>query len=287
MNDSLDFDYARIEKAIGFLHSHYLEQPDLAATAQAVHMSEYHFQRTFTKWAGISPKRFIQFLTVEHAKRRLADSRPVLEAAMDSGLSGPGRLHDLFVSVEAVTPGEFKTRGTGLRIDWGFHVTRFGSCLLGMTRQGICWLSFAEDAGKAGAMREMKAYWSGADFVEKPRDTSGAARRIFASIGNGKGDSLGVVLAGTNFQIRVWRALLAIAPGRVASYEDLGRAVGAPRASRAIGSAVGRNPIAYLIPCHRVIRKTGMLGGYRWGEARKRAILGWELAQTPPSADSN
>jgi AraC family transcriptional regulator of adaptative response/methylated-DNA-[protein]-cysteine methyltransferase len=279
MRDSCSFDYGRIEKAIGFLHSHFLEQPDLAAAARAVHLSEHHFQRLFTKWAGISPKRFVQFLTAEHAKRRLADSRAVLEAAMDSGLSGPGRLHDLFVSVEAVTPGQFKARGAGLQIEYGFHATRFGNCLLGMTRLGICWLSFAASDGQGTSLREMKDYWSGAAFLENPAVTAGPARQIFSRLGGRDGRSLGVVLTGTNFQIRVWRALLAIPQGRVVSYDDVGRLAGAPGGCRAVGTAVGQNPIAYLIPCHRVIRKTGALGGYRWGEARKRAILGWELSQ--------
>jgi AraC family transcriptional regulator of adaptative response/methylated-DNA-[protein]-cysteine methyltransferase len=284
MNDSSLVDYGRIEKAIGFLQSHFLEQPDLAAAAREVHLSEYHFQRVFTKWAGISPKRFVQFLTVEHAKRQLADSKAVLETAMDSGLSGPGRLHDLFVSVEAVTPGDFKRRGAGLQVEYGFHATRFGSCLLGVTKLGVCWLSFTDGANRESAARDMREYWSGAAFLEKPDATSAVARRIFSGLDAREGGSVGVLLAGTNFQIRVWRALLDIPQGRVVSYEDLGARVGAPRASRAIGAAVGQNPISYLIPCHRVIRKSGALGGYRWGEPRKRAILGWESAQAFPKA---
>jgi AraC family transcriptional regulator of adaptative response/methylated-DNA-[protein]-cysteine methyltransferase len=273
-------DYGRIEKALGYLHSHFLEQPDLATMARAAHLSEYHFQRVFTRWAGISPKRFVQFLTIEHAKRQLADSKAVLDAALNSGLSGPGRLHDLFVSVEAVTPGEFKTRGAGIQIECGFHPTPFGPCLMGLTQRGVCWLSFPNGAGRREALREMRAYWSGAPCAERPAVTAPVAAQIFSALERRNGSSLGLLLMGTNFQIKVWQALLKIPAGKVVSYQDLGKAIGAPTANRAVGAAVGRNPIAYLIPCHRVIRKSGLLGGYHWGEPRKQAILGREAART-------
>ena len=273
-------DYQRIEKAIVYLHSHFLEQPNLAAAARAAHVSEYHFQRIFTRWAGISPKRFLQFLTVEYAKRQLAESKPILAAALESGLSGPGRLHDLFVSVEAVTPGEFKSRGAGIRVDYGFHPSPFGLCLLGLTKRGICWLSFVGNHGHGEALREMQSCWSGAAFDKGPAATAAAARQVFSNLDRQPRSSLGVLLMGTNFQLKVWKALLQIPAGAVASYETIGESIGAPTASRAVGAAVGQNPIAYLVPCHRAIRKTGLLGGYRWGEPRKRAILAWEAGRT-------
>jgi AraC family transcriptional regulator of adaptative response/methylated-DNA-[protein]-cysteine methyltransferase len=273
-------DYQRIEKAIIYLQTHFLEQPDLKAVAQAIHLSEYHFQRLFTRWVGISPKRFLQYLTVEHAKRRLAESKPVLDVALDSGLSSAGRLHDLFVSAEAVTPGEFKTRGAGVHIDYGFHATPFGTCLLGVTQRGACWLSFVDGAGKGGALSEFRAQWSGASFEERPSTTALVAAQIFANASPDHQDSLRLLLMGTNFQLKVWNALLKMPPGTVISYEELGRYIGAPDASRAIGSAVGRNRVAFLIPCHRVIRKTGVTGGYHWGEPRKLAMLAWEAART-------
>jgi AraC family transcriptional regulator of adaptative response/methylated-DNA-[protein]-cysteine methyltransferase len=272
-------DYHRIEKAIAYLQAHHLEQPDLAAVARATHLSEFHFQRLFTRWAGISPKRFLQFLTIEHAKQQLADSKAVLETSHDSGLSSPGRLHDLFVSVEAVTPGEFKTRGAGIRINYGLHPTRFGDCLLGVTERGVCWLGFVCGSSNEKAIGEMKRHWAGATFARRPDLTGTVARKIFSSLEDVKQSSLSLLLLGTNFQIKVWQALLKIPAGALVSYESIGGLIGARQSSRAIGSAVGSNFIAYLIPCHRVIRKTGLLGGYRWDETRKRVMLGWESAQ--------
>lgn len=268
-------DYQRIERAIAFLAGHYREQPDLAAAARAAHLSEFHFQKVFTRWAGISPKRFVQFLTVEHAKRRLAESQPVLAAAFDAGLSGPGRLHDLFVSAEAVTPGEFKSRGAGIHIDYGVHPTRFGRCLLGVTKRGVCWLSFVAKGGEAAAVAELRAHWSGAQFAEHPAATAPIAAQVFRDLGE-RPASLSLLVMGTNFQLKVWQALLRIPPGAVTTYETLGRRLGAGSAARAIGSAVADNPIGLLIPCHRVIRKSGLVTGYRWGTARKQALLGWE-----------
>jgi AraC family transcriptional regulator, regulatory protein of adaptative response / methylated-DNA-[protein]-cysteine methyltransferase len=272
-------DYARIEKAIAYLQAHFLEQPDLSAAAKSVHLSEYHFQRLFTRWAGISPKRFLQFLTVEHAKRQLARSRAVLDAALDSGLSGPGRLHDLFVAVEAVTPGEFKTRGAGIEIRYGFHPTPFGLCLLGVTHRGICWLGFAGNSGRRGALSTMRSHWSGAVFAEDCESTSSVIGKIFSKLTRRGNTSLSLLLMGTNFQLKVWQALLRIPPGSVVSYEAVGEMIHAKNSSRAIGSAIGANCVAYLIPCHRVIRKTGLQGGYRWGAPRKGAMLAWESAR--------
>lgn len=274
------YDYQRIEKAIAFLQDHFLEQPDLATVARAVHVSEYHFQRLFTRWAGISPKRFLQFLTVEHAKRQLADSKAVLDATLDSGLSSPGRLHDLFVSMEAVTPGEFKTRGAGIQIDYALHPTRFGTCLLGVTRRGVCWLSFVRDDSPDEAVGEMKQHWVGAEFSERADATGSVADLIFSGLSAETQSSLSLLVIGTNFQIKVWEALLKVPPGALVTYETIGGLIGARQSARTVGNAVANNSIAYLIPCHRVIRKSGLLGGYRWGDARKRAILGWEAART-------
>ena len=224
-----------------------------------VHLSEFHFQRLFTRWAGVSPKRFLQFLTVEHAKRRLAESKSVLETTLDSGLSGPGRLHDLFVSVEAVTPGEYKTRGSGIKIGYGFGRTPFGLCLLGITARGICWLSFVERGREEEALRELKTHWSGASISEKARAARELCSQLFSGTANSARAPLSLLLSGTNFQIQVWKALLRIPVGNLVSYESIGESIGAPKASRAIGSAVGQNAIAYLVPCHRVIRKTGLI----------------------------
>lgn len=271
-------DYQRIAKAIAYLQAHFLEQPELADVARAAHMSEYHFQRVFSRWAGISPKRFLQFLTVEHAKEQLDKSKPVLEAALEAGLSGPGRLHDLFVAAEAVTPGEFKSRGAGIHIRYGFHPTPFGPCLLGVTSRGVCWLSFPEFDSEQESLREMKTHWSGAMFEQDQETTGGINEKIFSPLAEGHSSRVGLLLMGTNFQLKVWQALLKVPQGALVTYQELGRAIRAPKATQAIGNAVASNCIAYLIPCHRVIRKSGVLGGYRWGPGRKLAMMGREAA---------
>jgi AraC family transcriptional regulator of adaptative response/methylated-DNA-[protein]-cysteine methyltransferase len=201
----------------------------------------------------------------------------------NSGLSGPGRLHDLFAAVEAVTPGEFKSRGDGIRIEYGFHPSRFGLCLLGLTQRGICWLSFVNSTGKRAALQELKSHWGGAVFTERWDVTGPVARRIFPGLERRSKPPLNLLLMGTNFQIKVWRALLNIPAGAMVSYQAIGARIGAPRAARAVGAAVGENAISYLIPCHRVIRKSGSLGGYRWGEERKRAMLAWDAAPAQPA----
>ncbi len=269
-------DYDRIEKTIHYLEKHFQEQPSLEEIAQFVHLSPFHFQRLFQKWAGVSPKQFIQYLTAEHAKRRLLESRSVMEAAYDVGLSGPGRLHDLMVSVEAMTPGEYKAGGKGMKIQWGVHPTPFGDALVAITPRGICGLSFAENPKKV--LAEFKAQWSRAQWVENPAGTLKIIRQIFGKRSQKR--KIKILLKGTEFQIKVWEALLKIPTGLVQSYQDVARAIQKPKASRAVGTAVGQNSIAYLIPCHRVIRETGILGDYRWGSSRKKAMLGWEAAQT-------
>src|SRR5438034_6702893 len=274
-------DYRRIERAIAFLQEHFLAQPDLAAIAKHVHLSEFHFQRLFTRWAGVSPKRFLQFLTVEHAKKQLAESKALLDVTFDTGLSSPSRLYDLFVTVEAVTPGEFKSRGAGLEIRYGFHATRFGTCLLAATERGICRLAFVHREPRDEAVEELKRYWRGAQVVESPSTTATFVERIFPRRQSRDGTPLNLLLAGTNFQLKVWQALLRIPTGALISYQTLACEVCTARASRAVANAVANNPIAYLIPCHRVIRNTGVIGDYRWGNVRKGALLAWEAAREP------
>lgn len=270
-------DYARIEKAIRFLDAHYQDQPELDAVAREVGLSPYHFQRLFHRWAGVSPKRFLQFLTVDHARRLLTGNASVLDAALDAGLSGPSRLHDLFVAYDAVTPGEAKRQGAGLAIAYGFHPSPFGTCLVGATERGVCWLGFVTGEGRDGALARLHARWPRADLVEDGDATASLARRAFTPT---RADSpLPVHLSGTNFQLKVWEALLRIPPGSAVAYEDVARAIGNPGAVRAVGSAASRNPLAFLVPCHRVIRKTGPFDAYAWGSERKRAILGWEAAR--------
>ncbi len=270
-------DYTRIAEAIRWLNAHYLEQPPLDDLAAHLHMSPFHMQRLFARWAGISPKRFVQYLMVEHAKQMLDASHNVLDASLDSGLSGPGRLHDLFVSAEAVTPGEYKSGGIGVEIAWGVHEGPFGNYLLAVTERGICALNFV-DEGPDGALAHLRTRWPAARIVADASVTAPVAAAIFPTDGSPR-QPVHLLLKGTNFQLQVWRALLNIAPGSAWSYEEVAQRVGNPAASRAVGSAVGANAIGYLIPCHRVIRKSGVVEGYAWGKERKQAILAWESAE--------
>lgn len=272
-------DYERIAQAIQFIEANYRRQPTLDEVARSVYLSEFHFQRLFRRWVGISPKRFLQFLTIEHAKRRLDECRSVLDATYDAGLSSPGRLHDLFVTLEAVTPGEYKRRGEGVRISYGFHQTPFGEAMLAATERGLCALTFVDEGGEGAAIDELRERWSRADLDEDPRDTMDLARRIFDPAARDD-RPIPLLVQGTNHQVRVWEALLKIPAGALVSYEQLAAAAGRPDAVRAVASAVGANQVAYVIPCHRVIRKLGAFGGYRWGMERKKAIVGWEAART-------
>jgi AraC family transcriptional regulator of adaptative response/methylated-DNA-[protein]-cysteine methyltransferase len=272
-------DYRRIEKAIQFLAENYHQQPSLDEVARNVNLSEYHFQRLFRRWAGISPKRFVQFLTLEYAKQALEESRSVLEATYGAGLSSPSRLHDLFVNVESMTPGEFKMQGAGLKINYGFHPSPFGECLLTVTKRGICGLGFVNEGNRTQAIEDFKRRWPAAEFQEDPTRTRTFIERIFGPRKSNGTRPVQLLLMGTQFQIKVWEALLRIPPGSVACYSDLARQLGKPLASRAVGSAVGRNPISFLIPCHRAIRKMGITGDYHWGATRKKAILAWEAAR--------
>jgi AraC family transcriptional regulator of adaptative response/methylated-DNA-[protein]-cysteine methyltransferase len=270
-------DYERIGRAIAYLRRHAAEQPDLAAAARHVNLSEHHFQRLFTRWAGVSPKRFVQYLTVEHAKSRLAAPGSVLDLAGAVGLSGPGRLHDLFVTLEAMSPGEYRAGGAGLSIRYGVHDSPFGPALVAATERGICGLHFVGEAADGTA--RLRKDWPEADLRQDAAGTGAIADRLFQPLSSGVGRPLALLVKGTNFQIKVWRALLEVPFGSVTSYRQIAARVGAPGSSRAVGGAVGANPVAWLIPCHRVIRESGMLGGYHWGLDRKAAMLGWEAAR--------
>ncbi len=273
-------DYHRIEQAIRYIESNVTRQPELSEIAASLNLSEYHFQRLFTRWAGISPKRFLQFLTKENAKDLLARSTSLLDATYESGLSSPGRLHDLFIQTEAVTPGEYKSHGNGIQIAYGFHPTPFGECLLALTERGICFLAFV-DADRQKALKDLQRDWANARLTEAPDRTGPVVRRIFQRTSRPderSSQGLTLHLRGTNFQIKVWEALLALPEGQLTTYEALSAHTGSARGARAVGNAVGRNPVAYLIPCHRVLKKTGEIGNYRYGSARKKAILGWEMA---------
>ncbi|NJN79023.1 MAG: methylated-DNA--[protein]-cysteine S-methyltransferase [Anaerolineales bacterium] len=273
--------YKLIEQAIQYIEANVQGQPELEEIASAVGLSEYHFQRVFTRWAGISPKRFMQFLTKEHAKTLLNESENLLGTTHRVGLSSLGRLHDLFVSTEAVTPGEYKSQGAGLTIRYGIHPSPFGKCLIATTERGICHLGFVEKS-EGKAIDYIVKEWNQADMIEDYKATAPLVTRIFS---DGKLDTqLNLHLRGTNFQIKVWEALLNIPSGAIASYEQIAMKIGNPRAVRAVGSAIGENPIAYLIPCHRVIRKSGEFGNYMYGSARKKAMLAKEFSLGHTSA---
>ncbi len=269
--------YPLVAAAIRYLVEHYDEQPSLDEVAAIAGLHPHHFQRVFKRWAGISPKRFAQYLTVEHAKSLLAADESVLGTALDVGLSGPGRLHDLFVACEAMTPGEYKARGRDLVIRYGVHDSPFGPVAIGLTDRGICWLGFAGDVDDPVAA--LKAEWREATLVRDDAAVARIAARLFEGGQGVAADLPPLLLRGTNFQVKVWQALLRIPPGHVASYQQVAAAIGSPAAVRAVGQAVGHNPVAVIIPCHRVIRKSGALHNYRWGESRKRALLAWEAGQ--------
>jgi AraC family transcriptional regulator of adaptative response/methylated-DNA-[protein]-cysteine methyltransferase len=283
-------DYERIARAIEYLDEHRARQPALDEVARQVNLSPHHFQRLFTRWAGVSPKRFLQFLTIEHAKSRLVSDRSLLDLSLDVGLSGPGRLHELFVTLEAMSPGEYRRRAAGLAIAYGVHPTRFGPALIAATARGICGLHFID---RAAPERLLHREWPGATLRQDPDATGALAARIFGPLqrSSAPGKPLALLVKGSNFQIQVWRALLRLPPGRVASYRQIAQSIGRPLAARAVGSAIGANPVAWLIPCHRVIRESGHLSHYRWGPTRKAALLGWEAAHyaggaplTPPTS---
>jgi AraC family transcriptional regulator, regulatory protein of adaptative response / methylated-DNA-[protein]-cysteine methyltransferase len=277
----LSDDYLRIEQAILYLENHYKDQPSLEELAANIGLSEFHFQRLFTRWAGVSPKRFLQFLTKESAKELLDRSENLLEATHQIGLSSLGRLHELFVTTEAVSPGEYKSRGAGMTIRYGVHPTPFGKCLIATTDRGICHLGFVK-TNEGDAIDNLMEDWKEAKMTEDVRSTMPLIKPIFdLRYGVRGGEPLSVYLRGTNFQLKVWEALLQIPVGTVTTYEGIAERIGKPSASRAVGTAVGHNPIAVLIPCHRVIRKVGEFGNYRYGALRKKALLAYESTLTP------
>jgi AraC family transcriptional regulator, regulatory protein of adaptative response / methylated-DNA-[protein]-cysteine methyltransferase len=269
-------DYEIVEQAIKYLEANFREQPELSDVASHVGLSEAHFQRLFRRWAGISPKRFLQYLTAQHARALLTDSRSVLDVSYAVGLSGGGRLHDLMLNVVAATPGEIKSGGAGIDIRYGFHDSPFGESMIAVTDRGLCALAFVQHENRDHLLHELRARWPAAQISESNNATQKYARMIF---GDGAGD-ITLFVKGTNFQIRVWEALLRVPSGRAITYEDIAFSIGQPTAVRAVGAAVGRNPIAYLIPCHRVLRKSGVFGEYHWGSTRKKALLAYESAKT-------
>jgi AraC family transcriptional regulator of adaptative response/methylated-DNA-[protein]-cysteine methyltransferase len=257
--EQLEEDYRRVERAIHFIEEEALRQPSLGEIAAACSLSEFHFQRLFSRWVGISPKRFLQFLTKEYARSLLVESKDVLSVTYDAGLSSPGRLHELFVTCEAVTPGEVKTRGQGLTIDYGFHPSPFGRCMLAVTERGICGLSFVQEGPEKELVHSLRNRWPGAAFREDSSSTARIAEEVFTFSADHEPGPLHLFVRGTNFQIQVWQALIRIPFGKAVSYEDIARHIGMPTASRAVGNAVGNNPIPFLIPCHRVIDRKSVV----------------------------
>jgi AraC family transcriptional regulator of adaptative response/methylated-DNA-[protein]-cysteine methyltransferase len=277
--------YHRIEQAILYLENNVQRQPDLEEVAEQVHISPFHFQRIFTEWAGISPKRFLQYLTVDFLKSKLQDSKNLVEVAEAAGLSSQSRVYDLFTTLEAVTPLEYKRSGAGIRIDYGFHESPFGLCLLGVTERGVCWLSFLRlDEDPRYELEKMKEHWNNSLFHQDQDLTGSFVQKVF-QLPSPEGDDpfsegkLHLFVKGTNFQIKVWEALLRIPMGGVTTYQQIARSIQNPKALQAVGSAVGSNRLAYLIPCHRVIRKDGLPGEYRWSASRKKSMIGWEMAK--------
>jgi len=275
-----NINYLRIEQAIQYLEKNFQRQPELDEVAEKVHLSPFHFQRIFTDWAGISPKRFLQYLTVDFLKEKLQESRNLVEAAEHAGLSSQSRVYDLFTTLEAVTPQEYKQKGSGIRIEYGIHETPFGMCLIGVTERGICWLSFIRsDEDPKFELEKMKEHWHNSVFHQDQSLTISFIGQIFSHEATKTQRKLHVLVKGTNFQIKVWEALLRIPMGGVTTYQGIAESIQSPKAMQAVGSAVGSNHIAYLIPCHRVIRKDGILGEYRWSSTRKKSIIGWEMAK--------
>lgn len=278
--------YKRIEAAIKYLENNFQDQPDLDDVAEKVHLSPFHFQRIFTEWAGISPKKFLQYLTIDYLKGKLDETKNLVEAAERAGLSSQSRVYDLFTTLEAMTPQEYKLKGSGIRISYGFHDTQFGEALLGVTDRGICWLSFVTENNSKLELNSMKQFWNNSIFVEDSNLTNHFITAIFKKHPalnqrhiNPPVGKLNILVKGTIFQVKVWEALLRIPNGTVTTYGEIAKHIENPNAVRAVGSAVGGNHVGFLIPCHRVIRSTGIVGDYHWGSARKKGILGMELAK--------
>ena len=269
-------DYLTVRRVIELISENWREQPELDELAGAVGSTPSQLQKTFTRWAGLSPKAFLQAVTLDHAKRLLSSGLPLLDASYELGLSGPGRLHDLFVTHEAMTPGNYKAKGEGLEIFYGYHDCQFGRALVLVTERGLAGLAFCDPGGEQEALEDMKSRWPNANYLERAEITSGYAERIFNPENWDPEQPLRVVLIGTDFEIKVWEGLLKIPFGSASTYSDLAQKIGRANAPRAVGRAVGRNPVSFVVPCHRVVGKSGDLTGYHWGITRKRAMLGWE-----------
>jgi AraC family transcriptional regulator of adaptative response/methylated-DNA-[protein]-cysteine methyltransferase len=277
-------DYEVVRKAIGHIRGHWREQPEIEAIAEAAGVTPTELHHLFRRWAGLTPKAFLQALTLDGARQLLRDSASVLDASYEVGLSGPGRLHDLFVAHEAMSPGEWKTGGEGLTMYFGFHPSPFGNALIVATDRGLAGLAFADAGAERATLLDMKRRWPRANYLEDAARTAPIAQRVFDSKQWRAQQPLRVVLIGTDWEVRVWEALLKIPMGRLTTYSGLAGKVRKPAAARAVGSAVGKNPIAFVVPCHRVIGKAGALTGYHWGLTRKHAMLGWEAGQIAAAA---
>jgi AraC family transcriptional regulator, regulatory protein of adaptative response / methylated-DNA-[protein]-cysteine methyltransferase len=277
-HSSLD-DYHKVQAVLAHLYDNWRDQPSLQDLAQPVGLSPEQLQRLFTRWAGLTPKAFLQALTLDHARAMLKDSATILETSLEVGMSGPGRLHDLFVTHEGMSPGAYKSKGAGLTIYYGFHPSPFGLAVVLVTTHGLCGMGFCEEGGQAAALYDLQRRWPNADYMEDSAQTAPYAARIFAPDKWRDGQPLRITFIGSDFEIRVWETLLKIPMGRAVSYGDLAASIQKPKAARAVGAAVGRNPISFVVPCHRVIGKSGDITGYHWGLTRKRAILGWEAGQ--------
>jgi AraC family transcriptional regulator of adaptative response/methylated-DNA-[protein]-cysteine methyltransferase len=272
-------DYETVRRAIAFVSENFREQPEVEAVASAAGTTPRALTELFRRWCGLTPKEFLAAVTLDHARRILREAPSVLDASFELGLSGPGRLHDLFVVHEAMSPGEWKSGGTGLTVTYGFHPSLFGTALVMMTERGLCGLAFADEGENAAALEDMRRRWPNARYVEDQSRTAAVARRIFEPTQWRKETPLRIVLIGTDFEVRVWETLLRIPLGRAATYSDIAKNVCTEKAARAVGAAVGKNPISFVVPCHRVIGKNGNLTGYHWGLTRKRAMLGWEAGR--------
>lgn len=282
MNENLETqsrDFDSVEQAIYYIEQNFQRQPSLDDMAEAARLSKYHFQRLFKRWAGVTPTQFMHFLTVSYAKERLEEAPTVFDAALDAGLSSAGRLHDLFVAFEAMSPGEYKRSGAGLDIVYGFHPTTFGQALLAQTQRGICALRFVDAQGEDAALTLLRSDLPQATFTADQEGTRETIQQLFYPQNWDRRRPFHLHVRGTNFQVKVWQALLSVPAGTMVSYSDLASALGTPEATRAVAGAVAKNPIGYLIPCHRVISKNGRIHNYRWGAARKKAILGWEASR--------
>ena len=280
--DLAQADYDHIRKALQFIGTHWRQQPDLQEIADHTGLSSAHLRHLFDRWAGLSPKAFLQAITLDHARTLLDHAASVLETSLELGLSGPGRLHDLFVSHEALSPGEWKNKAAGLELHYGFHPSPFGETLLVSTPRGLAGLGFVDDGDRQAALADMKRRWPLAHFLESQEKTQFFAARIFCEDHWMADQPLRLVLIGSDFEIEVWQALLKIPLGQATTYSDLASHIGRPKATRAVGAAVGRNPISFVVPCHRVLGKSGALTGYHWGITRKQAMLGWEAGKIAP-----